>query len=104
MRIWAMFKEFHTSYTMDDTGLCIERAQARGIVGNNPIQYVWHILTEIDHMVPWQTRYQGSPNVFDVWKYVALDLKNIDIHIYRYLKVLIGEIATYDYVNFYLLR
>lgn len=89
---------------MDDTGLRIERAQTRGIIGNNPIQDVWHILTEIDHMVPWQTRYPGSPNVFTVWEYVAPMLKMKNVHIYRYLKVLMGEIVTYDYVNFYMLR
>lgn len=89
---------------MDNTGLRIERAQSRGLVGRNPNQDIWHILEEVDNIVPWQKRYPGTPNVFDVWRYVAPELKTLNIHIYRHLKLLIAEMVTYDYMNFYLLR
>lgn len=88
----------------DDIEKKIQQATERGLVGRYPIVEVWHLLDDVDYIVPWIATHSGSPNVYRVWDDVAPQLKSQNIHLYRHLKHLVAELAVYDHVNFYARR
>lgn len=75
----------------------IQQAKDRGFIGTQPIEEIWHLLDDVEYIVPWKASHPGSSSVYKIWEDVAPTLKQKNIYFYRHLKSLMAEFATYQH-------
>lgn len=61
---------------------------------------IWEMLETVEMIVAWKHQFEGMSTYFEVWRYVASELRNKNQQLYQNLETLISARKAFIFTNY----